>query len=81
MIKEGLIPEEVLREHASSSIEVEESVVVEEVKVDEYVVKSGDVLWKIAEKFNTTWEKLAEYNKMKNPHLIFPGQKILIPAN
>ncbi|MCF6463141.1 5'-nucleotidase C-terminal domain-containing protein [Clostridium sp. Cult1] len=81
LIKEGLIPEEVLREHASSSIEVEESVVVEEVKVDEYVVKSGDVLWKIAEKFNTTWEKLAEYNKMKNPHLIFPGQKILIPAN
>ena len=46
-----------------------------------YTVKAGDFLWKIAAKFNTTWEKLAEHNKLKNPHLIFPGQKILIPAN
>jgi len=45
-----------------------------------YVVKPGDVLWKIAERFGTTWQKLAEYNKLKNPHLIFPGQIILIPA-
>lgn len=45
-----------------------------------YIVKAGDVLWKIAEKFNTTWEKLAEYNKLANPHLIFPGQKILVPV-
>lgn len=44
-----------------------------------YVVKAGDVLWKIAKSFNTTWEKLAEFNKLKNPHLIFPGQEILIP--
>lgn len=48
---------------------------------DTYVVKPGDVLWKIAEKFNYTWQKLAEFNKLENPHLIFPGQKILIPAN
>lgn len=50
------------------------------VKEDTYIVKAGDVLWKIAEKFNTTWEKLAEYNKLVNPHLIFPGQKILVPV-
>lgn len=52
-----------------------------EVKEETYVVKPGDVLWKIAEKFNKTWEELAEFNKMKNPHLIFPGQHIMIPAN
>ena len=46
-----------------------------------YIVKAGDVLWKIAAKFNTTWQKLAEYNKLKNPHLIFPNQKILVPVN
>lgn len=46
-----------------------------------YIVNPGDVLWKIAEKFGMTWEKLAEYNRLKNPHLIFPGQKILIPVN
>ena len=54
---------------------------VEQPKDTVYVVKPGDVLWKIARKFNTTWQRLAEYNKLKNPHLIFPGQKILIPAN
>ncbi|WP_312906615.1 5'-nucleotidase C-terminal domain-containing protein [Tissierella praeacuta] len=49
------------------------------IEVQKYVVKPGDVLWKIAKQFNTTWEKLAEYNKLKNPHLIFPNQVILIP--
>lgn len=48
--------------------------------VETYIVKPGDVLWKIAKKFNLQWEFLAKFNKMKNPHLIFPGQKILIPV-
>lgn len=53
----------------------------EEVGVaDTYIVKVGDVLWKIAEKYGLTWERLAEFNKLQNPHLIFPNQKILIPA-
>lgn len=47
--------------------------------VKKYVVKAGDVLWKIARSFETTWEKLAEFNNLKNPHLIFPGQELLIP--
>ncbi|MEW8974519.1 MAG: LysM peptidoglycan-binding domain-containing protein, partial [Tissierellaceae bacterium] len=42
-------------------------------------VESGDVLWKIARKFGKTWQELAEYNEIKNPHLIFPGQVILVP--
>jgi len=45
-----------------------------------YTVQSGDVLWKIAKKFNTTWQKLQELNQLKNPHLIFPGQKLLVPV-
>lgn len=51
-----------------------------DVKEEIYVVNPGDVLWKIAEKFGKTWEELAKYNKLKNPHLIFPGQKILVPV-
>ena len=58
----------------------EEKPAPEVVEEQSYTVKSGDVLWKIAEQFKTTWEKLSEYNKLKNPHLIFPGQKILIPV-
>lgn len=46
-----------------------------------YIVKPGDVLSRIARKFGKSWRKLAEYNKLRNPHLIFPRQKILIPAN
>lgn len=47
---------------------------------DTYTVTAGDVLWKIAEKFGLAWESLAEFNNLQNPHLIFPGQKILIPV-
>jgi 2',3'-cyclic-nucleotide 2'-phosphodiesterase / 3'-nucleotidase / 5'-nucleotidase len=44
-----------------------------------YIVKAGDFLWKIAKAFNTTYQKLAEYNHLPNPNLIFVGQKLLIP--
>jgi len=51
-----------------------------EVKAAEYTVKSGDVLWRIAEMFNTTWEELAEKNMLENPNLIMPGQVLTVPA-
>lgn len=46
-----------------------------------YTVKPGDVLWKIAESNGTTWQKLAETNKLENPHLIYPGQVLKLDAN
>jgi 5'-nucleotidase len=45
-----------------------------------YIVVSGDVLWKIAEQYNITWEALAEYNSLANPHLIFPSQVLKVPS-
>lgn len=54
---------------------------VKAIEVETYLVKKNDALWRIARKYNMTWKKLAEYNKLDNPNLIFPGQKILIPAN
>ncbi|MBS3984437.1 MAG: 5'-nucleotidase C-terminal domain-containing protein [Selenomonadales bacterium] len=44
-----------------------------------HVVQPGDVLWRIAAKHNTTWEVLARHNRLKNPHLILPGQRLVIP--
>ncbi|MCG7385110.1 LysM peptidoglycan-binding domain-containing protein [Paenibacillus sp. ACRRY] len=41
-----------------------------------YKVKSGDSLWKIAKANNTTWQKLAEINKIKAPYTIRPGQEL-----
>lgn len=45
-----------------------------------YTVKAGDTLWAIANEFGTTVAKLAEYNSIGNPALIFVGQKIRIPG-
>lgn len=44
-----------------------------------YTVVKGDWLSKIAARYNKEWRALAEYNKLKNPNLIYPGQLILIP--
>ena len=43
-----------------------------------YTVKSGDTLSGIAEKYNTTVEKLAEKNKIKDIHLIQFCQELVI---
>lgn len=46
-----------------------------------YTVVKGDTLSKIASKYGTTYQKLAEYNKISNPNLIVVGQKIKIPGS
>ena len=43
-----------------------------------YTVKSGDTLSEIASKFGTTYQKIAKDNDIKNPNLIYPGQKLII---
>lgn len=50
-----------------------------------YVVKSGDTLWAIAKKYYSDGSKYTKiYNankdKIKNVSLIYPGQKLVIPA-
>jgi LysM repeat protein len=50
----------------------------------DYKVKSGDCLWQIALKTlndSSLWPKLASYNNLLNPNLIFPGQIIQIPID
>lgn len=46
-----------------------------------YTVVAGDTLSKIAAKYGTTYQKLAEYNNIPNPNVISVGQKIKIPSN
>lgn len=43
-----------------------------------YIVKSGDTLSGIAQKYKTSYQKIASDNNIKNPNLIFPGQKLVI---
>jgi NitT/TauT family transport system substrate-binding protein len=52
----------------------------------QYVVKGGDTLSKIALQFYNSmhkWEKIYEANReqVKNPHYIFIGMKLIIPAD
>ena len=46
-----------------------------------YVVKRGDMLSTIAAKYGTTYQELAAYNAISNPHLIEVGQQIRIPSS
>lgn len=45
----------------------------------EITVKYGDTLWALAREYNTTVQKIVNLNKIKNPNLIYSGQKLLIP--
>ncbi len=48
---------------------------------DTVTVKSGDTLSQIADENNTTVSSIQSLNSLKNIHLIFPGQKLVINAN
>lgn len=45
-------------------------------EITEYTVVKGDTLWAIANKFNTSVDKLKILNNIQNENLIYPGQKI-----
>ena len=45
-----------------------------------YVVQWGDTMFRIAVRFNTTVQAIAQANNIANPNLIFPGQQLVIPT-
>jgi surface antigen len=45
-----------------------------------YMVVSGDTLGTIAMRYNTTWQRLASYNKLANPNMIYIAEHICIPG-
>lgn len=93
LMREGMIPNKFIAEKSVEEAKVEpieepKSEPTQETKVEikpelikkkKYTVKQGDVLWKIGRQFGKTWQELAEFNNLKNPHLIYPGQVILVP--
>ncbi len=46
-----------------------------------YTVKRGDNLYRIARRFGTTVNSIVKLNNIKNPNLIFPGQRLLLRRN
>ena len=45
-----------------------------------YSVVSGDTLGGIATRYHTTWQRLASYNHIANPNIIYRRQTICIPG-
>ena len=46
-----------------------------------YVIKPGDCLSVLAQRYGTTVATLCEINNITNPDLIYVGHKLLIPYN
>ncbi|MCP3670967.1 MAG: peptidoglycan-binding protein LysM [Gammaproteobacteria bacterium] len=72
-----------ITEVKADELELEEPATV---KVEYYVIKKGDTLWAIATKFlgnGTRHPEIFEANRevIKDPDLIYPGQKIRIPLD
>lgn len=44
-----------------------------------YTIQSGDILWNIAQKFNTTVKKLVELNDITSSYDLYAGRKIIVP--
>ena len=44
-----------------------------------HTVQPGENLFRIALRYNLTWDVLARANGIFNPNLIFPGQVLRIP--
>ena len=53
----------------------------EQSKPDVYTVKAGDTLSYIAKRYGTTVSELVRINGIKNPDLIYVGQKITLSGN
>ena len=43
-----------------------------------YTVKSGDSLWSLAQKYNTSISQIASWNKINSSYTIYVGQKLIV---
>ena len=46
-----------------------------------YTVKTGDTLYKIADRYGTSVSNLIQYNYLKSPYIIYPGQQLVVTAS
>jgi len=74
------------KEQQPTTVSEEEQPSITEVKKEEltavHEVKTGESLWQIAIEYyhdGYQWPQIAKINKLSNPNLISPGQKLVIP--
>lgn len=45
-----------------------------------HIVRPGEYLALIAAKYNTTWQTLAQFNRLSNPNWVYAGMRLAIPC-
>lgn len=70
-----------IKTHNLTQYDVVDSAVSNVNNLTIYTVQKGDTLSQIATRYRTTYQKIAKYNKIENPDLIYIGQKIVIPPS
>ena len=73
-----IYPGQVLRIHTNSNIPGSNS---NSTGKTYYTIKRGDTLWGIARRYGTTVQNLVEWNNIKTPNLIYPGQRLILYGN
>lgn len=51
------------------------------VEFQTYQVRRGDTLFNLAQKYEISWQTLAELNSLEPPYILKIGQKLEIPKN
>lgn len=67
-----------LNGYSKNTTKIETKPVTPAYKTITYTVKTGDTLSAIAARYGTTYQKIAADNGIKNPNLIYGGQKLKI---
>ena len=64
-------PKEILGEQQSSP----------PAELETYVIKKGDTLFNVSQKYGLSWQTLAEINNLTEPYLLKIGQRLKIPSS
>ena len=76
----------IVNKYTSANISLINNIKVEEMNQNKrqcslaiYIVKEGDTLWKIAKKFKSTVDQIAEVNEIDNLDKLNIGEQLFIP--
>ena len=50
------------------------------VELETYLVKKGDTLFNVSQKYGLSWQTLAQINNLSEPYLLKIGQELKIPV-
>jgi cortical fragment-lytic enzyme len=46
-----------------------------------HVVRSGETLWQLANRYNVNMNSIIQYNELANPNQLLIGQSLVIPTS